>query len=69
MLLDQLQTRYELKSRKGIYARIKALSLQLPKDNKRRSYATEQMVQQLDDLDAHLKRARTSEAATRGHLA
>ena len=55
MLLDELQNRYELKSRKGIYARIKALGLQLPKDNKRRSYATEQMVQQLDDLDAHLK--------------
>ena len=55
MLLDELQTRYELKSRKGIYARINALNLQLPKDSKRRSYATEQMVQQLDDLDAHLK--------------
>ncbi len=40
MLLDELQNRYELKSRKGIYARIKALGLQLPKDNKRRSYAT-----------------------------
>ena len=55
MLLDELQSRYELKSRKGIYARIKALGIQLPKDSKRRSYATEQMVQQLDDLDAHLK--------------
>ena len=55
MLLDELQDRYELKSRKGIYARINALNLQLPKDSKRRSYATEQMVQQLDDLDAHLK--------------
>ena len=55
MLLDELQKRYKLKSRKGIYARIKALGLQLPKDNKRRSYATEQMLQQLDDLDAHLK--------------
>ena len=55
MLLDELQARYELKSRKGIYARINALNLQLPKDSKRRSYATEQMVQQLDDLDAHLK--------------
>ena len=55
MLLDELQARYELKSRKGIYARINALDLQLPKDSRRRSYATEQMVQQLDDLDAHLK--------------
>ena len=55
MLLDELQKRYKLKSRKGIYARIKTLGLQLPKDNKRRSYATEQMLQQLDDLDAHLK--------------
>lgn len=55
MLLTELQERYGLQSRKGLYARINALDLVLPKDNKRRSYATEKMVQELDKLDAHLK--------------
>ncbi len=55
MLLDELQERYGLQSRKGLYARINALDLVLPKDNKRRSYATEEMVQELDSLDTHLK--------------
>ena len=55
MLLTELQSRYGLQSRKGLYARINALDLVLPKDRKRRSYATEEMVQELDKLDAHLK--------------
>ncbi len=51
----QLCDRYKLQSRKSLYSRLEAVGLKLPKDDDGKAYATEQMIQQLDDLDQHLK--------------
>ncbi len=47
--------RYSLQSRKSLYSRLEAVGLKLPKDDDGKAYATEQMIQQLDDLDLHIK--------------
>ncbi|MEL4898332.1 hypothetical protein [Crocosphaera sp. Alani8] len=55
MYVKELLDRYKLQSRKSLYSRISAVGLKLPKDDDGKAYATEPMIQQLDDLDQHLK--------------
>ncbi len=55
MNVKELCDRYSLQSRKSLYSRLEAVGLKLPKDDDGKAYATEQMIQQLDDLDQHLK--------------
>ena len=55
MYVKELCDRYKLQSRKSLYSRLEAVGLKLPKDDDGKAYATEQMIQQLDDLDQHLK--------------
>ncbi|EAZ88013.1 hypothetical protein [Crocosphaera chwakensis] len=55
MNVKELCDRYKLQSRKSLYSRLEAAGLKLPKDDDGKAYATEQMIQQLDDLDQHLK--------------
>lgn len=53
MLISELADRYELKSTKAIYDRLKALDISLPKKN-RKSYATPEIIDKLDSLQDHL---------------
>ena len=55
MNVKELCDRYSLSSRKSLYSRLEAAVLKLPKDDEGKAYATEEMLQQLDDLDLHLK--------------
>ncbi|ACK68471.1 hypothetical protein PCC8801_4564 (plasmid) [Rippkaea orientalis PCC 8801] len=55
MNVKELCDRYSLQSRKSLYSRLEAVGLKLPKDDDGRAYATEQILEQLDDLDLHLK--------------
>ncbi len=53
MLVKELAERYGLKSTKAIYDRLSALDITLPKKN-RKSYATNEIVEKLDELQEHL---------------
>ncbi len=55
----QLCDRYSLSSRKSLYSRLEAAGIKLPKDDDGKAYATEEMIQQLDDLDKHIKNGGT----------
>lgn len=55
MNVKELCDRYSLQSRKSLYSRLEAIELKLLKDDDGKAYATEQMIQKLDDLDQHLK--------------
>jgi predicted RND superfamily exporter protein len=55
MFVKELCDRYSLQSRKSLYSRLDAVGLKLPKDDDGKAYATPEMLQQLDDLDQHLK--------------
>jgi hypothetical protein len=55
MNIKELCDRYSLSSRKSLYSRLEAAGLKLPKDDNGKAYATEEMIQELDDLDQHLK--------------
>ncbi len=55
MNVKELCDRYKLQSRKSLYSRLEAVGLKFPKDDDGKAYATEQMIQQLDDLDLHIK--------------
>ena len=55
MNVKELCDRYKLQSRKSLYSRLEAVGLKLPKDDDGKAYATEPMIQELDDLDQHLK--------------
>ena len=55
MNVKELCDRYKLQSRKSLYSRLEAVGLKLPKDDDGKAYATEQMIQKLDDLDLHIK--------------
>jgi hypothetical protein len=55
MLVKDLCDRYSLSSRKSLYSRLNALSLELGKDAQGRSYATPEQLEQLDQLHQHLK--------------
>ncbi len=59
MYVKELCDRYKLQSRKSLYSRLEAVGLKLPKDDDGKAYATEPMIQQLDDLDLHLKTHRS----------
>ena len=53
MDIKQLCDRYHLKSRQGLYDRLKALGIKLKKDGNN-SYANEEQLQALDQLNEHL---------------
>ena len=55
MNVKELCDRYKLQSRKSLYSRLDAVGLKLPKDDDGKAYATEPMIQELDDLDLHIK--------------
>ncbi len=55
MNIKELCDRYKLQSRKSLYSRLEAVGLKFPKDDDGKAYATEPMIQQLDDLDLHIK--------------
>ncbi len=55
MNVKELCDRYKLQSRKSLYSRLEAVGLKLPKDDDGKAYATEPMIQELDDLDLHIK--------------
>ncbi len=59
MFVKELLDRYSLQSRKSLYSRLEAAGLKLPKDDDGKAYATEEMLQQLDDLDKHIKNGGT----------
>ena len=53
MFINEWQERYDIPSKKSIYDRLSALNVKLPKKN-RKSYATPEIVEQLDRLHEHL---------------
>jgi hypothetical protein len=59
MYVKELLERYSLSSRKSLYSRLEAADIKLPKDDDGKGYATEEMIQELDDLDKHLKNGGT----------
>jgi hypothetical protein len=59
MFVKELLDRYSLSSRKSLYSRLEAADIKLPKDDDGKAYATEEMLQQLDDLDKHIKNGGT----------
>ena len=59
MNVKELLDRYSLSSRKSLYSRLEAAEVKLPKDDDGKAYATEQIIQQLDDLDKHIKNGGT----------
>ncbi len=59
MNVKELCDRYSLSSRKSLYSRLEAAGVKLPKDDDGKAYATEQIIQKLDDLDKHIKNGGT----------
>ena len=53
--VQELCSRYKIKSRKTLYSRINALEMTLAKDDRGRSYATSEQIELLDQLEEHLK--------------
>ena len=53
--IQELCTRYQIKSRKTLYSRLKALEITLTKDERGRAYATSEQIELLDQLEEHLK--------------
>jgi hypothetical protein len=55
MKVKELLERYGLKTRQTLYDRLKALDINLAKDEKGHNYATPEQLEQLDQLDQHLQ--------------
>lgn len=55
MKISELLQRYNLKSRKSLYSRLNGLEITLDKDEIGHSYATEEQIELLDQLDQYLK--------------
>ena len=55
MNVKELCDRYSLQSRKSLYFRLDAAGVKLLKDEDGKGYATEEMIEQLDYLDKHIK--------------
>jgi len=55
MKIKDLLDRYNLKTRQALYDRLKALDIELDKDERGHNVATEYHVEMLDQLDEHLK--------------
>jgi hypothetical protein len=53
--IKDLLERYELKTRQALYDRLKALDIELDKDERGHNQATEDQVELLDQLNEHLK--------------
>ena len=53
--VQELCSRYQIKSRKTLYTRLNALEMTLSKDDRGRSYATSEQIELLDQLEEHLK--------------
>lgn len=54
MKIKDLLERYNLKTRQALYDRLKALNIELDKDDRGHNIATEEQVEILDQLDEHL---------------
>ena len=52
--VQELCSRYKIKSRKTLYSRLKALEMTLAKDGRGRSMATSEQIDLLDQLEEHL---------------
>ncbi|MFM7571547.1 MAG: hypothetical protein ACKO4S_00175 [Snowella sp.] len=59
MNIQQLCDRYSLKTRQSIYDWAKALDIKLLRDNSNKSYASDEMIEQFDQLSEHLKEGGT----------
>jgi len=55
MNIQELLNRYNLSSRKSLYNRLNALKIELSKDSNNKSYATDEQLKLLDELENHLK--------------
>ncbi len=55
LTVQELCSRYKIKSRKTLYSRLSALEMTLAKDDRGRSYATSEQIELLDQLEEHLK--------------
>lgn len=55
MNIKKLLERYNLKTRKALYARLDKLGITLDKDERGHNYAAPEQIEQLDELEEHLQ--------------
>jgi molybdopterin converting factor small subunit len=55
MKIKELLERYDLKTRQALYDRLKALDIELDKDERGHNYANDEQIDILDQLNEHLK--------------
>jgi len=58
MNIQELCDRYGI-TRSTLYSRMKAVNIELPKDSENKSYATEEQIELLDQVNQHLKEGKS----------